>query len=946
LAFAAGAPATIAGGVLTVTNGAASETLSLLGIGNGSTFSVTADASGGTDIAIVSAVAPPPPANTVPATLTWNPSPAGRFVPVNTNLGSAANWGGVAPTAIDTLNFNSGAITTTLTGTATALNANFSGAAPWTLSGAQLTLGGLLTVNAGATLSGSGTVTGTITDNGTIKASGGLLTLSGPVGGTGLLQIGVGATLDVNSTSAGETISFLGGTGTLVDHQAGTIGAVISGFGAGDTIDLSSLAFAAGATASIAGGVLTVKSGAATETLRLTGIGNGSSFSVTADSSGAGTAIGIVTSVVGGLLVGTAGNDTLTGTAGNDTLLGGAGNDTLIGLAGDDVLNGGTGIDTMVGGIGNDTYFVDNALDVVTENVGEGTDTVFASVSYTLATGTALVPGPEVEILRANSATGITLTGNEFSHTIIGGAGNDTLNGGAGNDTLSGGAGNDILSGGAGNDVLNGGIGADTMVGGTGNDTYIVDNALDVVTENVGEGIDTVFASVNYTLAAGTEVENLRANSAAGLTLTGNEFSHSIVGGAGNDTLIGGVGNDTLNGGAGADTMAGGAGNDTYFVDNALDVVTEAVGGGTDTVFASVNYTLAAGTEVEALRVNSATGLTLIGNEFSHLIVGGAGNDTLNGGVGNDTLNGGAGNDTLNGGAGNDTLNGGAGADTMAGGAGNDTYFVDNALDVVTENVGEGTDTVFASVNYTLAAGTEVEILRANSAAGLTLTGNEFSHTIVGGAGSDTLIGGVGNDTLNGGAGADTMAGGAGNDTYFVDNALDVVNESVGGGSDTVFASVNYALSAGTEIEFLRANSAAGLTLTGNSFSHTIAGGAGNDTLIGGTGNDTLIGGAGNDVLDGGAGNNVMAGGLGNDVFRFEAGFGHDIITDFNPVVGGDLLDISSLGITAATFASSVTIAASAANPANTLITIGASSIQLNGVAAATVSQNDFHLAL
>jgi Ca2+-binding RTX toxin-like protein len=345
--------------------------------------------------------------------------------------------------------------------------------------------------------------------------------------------------------------------------------------------------------------------------------------------------------------------------------------------------------------------------------------------------------------------------------------------------------------------------------------------------------------------------------------------------------------------------------------------------------------------------VNSAAGLTLTGNEFSHLIVGGAGNDTLNGGIGNDTLNGGAGNDTLNGGAGNDTLNGGAGADIMAGGAGNDTYLVDNALDVVTENLAGGTDTVFASVNYTLAAGTEVETLRVNSAAGLTLTGNEFSHLIVGGAGNDTLNGGIGNDTLNGGAGADTMAGGLGNDSYLVDNALDVVTETAGGGTDTVFASVNYSLSAGTQIEFLRANSAAGLTLTGNEFSHVIVGGAGNDTLVGGIGNDTLIGGAGNDVLDGGVGNNVLAGGLGSDVFRFLPGFGHDVITDFtsNPVAGVDLLDISGLGITAATFAASVKIAASGATGANTLITIGASSIQLNAVTAATVNSSNFLLA-
>ena len=30
------------------------------------------------------------------------------------------------------------------------------------------------------------------------------------------------------------------------------------------------------------------------------------------------------------------------------------------------------------------------------------------------------------------------------------------------------------------------------MVGGLGNDTYVVDNTGDVVTENAGEGIDTV----------------------------------------------------------------------------------------------------------------------------------------------------------------------------------------------------------------------------------------------------------------------------------------------------------------------------------------------------------------------------------------------------------------------------------------------------------------------
>ena len=139
--------------------------------------------------------------------------------------------------------------------------------------------------------------------------------------------------------------------------------------------------------------------------------------------------VGIYTTAVIENAVGGSGADTITGNSVANVLTGGGGNDTLVGLAGDDTLIGGTGNDTMVGGTGNDTYYVDSLSDVVTENSGEGTDTVYVTVSgYTLASN--------VEVGRISLTTGATLTGNALDNTLYGNSGNDTLDGGAGTDTV------------------------------------------------------------------------------------------------------------------------------------------------------------------------------------------------------------------------------------------------------------------------------------------------------------------------------------------------------------------------------------------------------------------------------------------------------------------------------------------------------------------------------
>ena len=110
--------------------------------------------------------------------------------------------------------------------------------------------------------------------------------------------------------------------------------------------------------------------------------------------------------------------------------------------------------------------------------------------------------------------------------------------------------------------------------------------------------------------------------------------------------------------------------------------------------------------------------------------------------------------------AGADTMAGGAGADVIVGGLGNDVYTVNDSGDVVTELLGEGTDTVNASVGYVLPNASEIEFLYSSAAGGvgLALTGNDFDSTIVGGTGNDTLAGGGDADILTGGGGADTFA--------------------------------------------------------------------------------------------------------------------------------------------------------------------------------------------
>ena len=217
-------------------------------------------------------------------------------------------------------------------------------------------------------------------------------------------------------------------------------------------------------------------------------------------------------------------------------------------------------------------------------------------------------------------------------------------------------------------------------------------------------------------------------------------------------------------------------------------------------------------------------------------------------------LNGNFGNDTLPGSDGNDILNGGGGSDRMEGKEGNDVYFVDSALDRVIEQDGGGTDVVNTTVSYRLADASSVEQLLAGPSAGaIDLFGNGIANTLTG---NDAA------NRLDGGGGADTLSGLLGDDTYLVDDALDVIIEAAGQGSDSVETTVTYALAAAASIEFLRAalpSAVTNLNLTGNAFDNTIFGNAGKNNLSGDLGSDKLYGNLGNDALTGGGGKDIFA---------------------------------------------------------------------------------------
>lgn len=513
--------------------------------------------------------------------------------------------------------------------------------------------------------------------------------------------------------------------------------------------------------------------------------------------------------------------------AGDDTLLGGAGKDRLEAKGGDNIVAGHGGDDwlgaggrsTLLGGVGGDVLEADADAGDLVMHGGNGSDRLKggggADVLY--AAGWHDLGGGPVrdDVFAMNE-----LSGGGGNDTLLGDAGRDTLHGGDGDDLLEGGEGDDELRASNGIDTLRGGEGNDTLwgapggvlEGGGGDDTYYVSSGSTVVVELSRGGNDfvRVFGGT-YTLPDHVESGAL---SNAG-TLTGNDLANDIYGSTQADTLSGGGGDDWLYGIGGADRLEGGDGNDTYVVDEG-DVVVEHAGGGHDRVIVELNqYEIPLDVEFETVELGQGRNGTILGNAENNWLVANDASCTLQGGAGSDTLQG----------AFDDAL--------LAGGTGDDTYVVVYDRVRLQEKEGGGVDLVEAAVSWTLGAYQE----------NLTLVGTAYKGD--GNALDNVLRGNAGNNLLDGRGGADTLVGGGGDDTLRVDHAGDVVVERSGRGTDTVAATINYALTSNVEnLVLLRANT----TGKGNALNNRLSGLAGTQVLDGGAGVDTMLGGGGDDV--------------------------------------------------------------------------------------------------
>ena len=402
------------------------------------------------------------------------------------------------------------------------------------------------------------------------------------------------------------------------------------------------------------------------------------------------------------------------------------------------------------------------------------------------------------------------LIGNTLNNTISGGLGDDTLEGFSGADTLQGGAGNNTASylhsnagviadlgtpssntGDAANDVY---INIQNLIGSTKDDTLRGDSNDNILMGGVGnDSMDggAGFNTISFATATGAEVISLLSKTAIGSD--GSDVFNNIqgvIGTTSNDSITGDANNNVIDGGMGRDTLDGGAGEDTLSYVSA-------------TGFVNVNLKTGVNTQTDVL----SNFEDLLGSLYNDTLVGDDGSNVIDGGASNALLTGVAGNDSLDGG-----LNTTGIGDTVSYASATAGVTVNLSIATAQNTVGAGTDTIVNFENLTGSSFSDV------------LTGSAAANIVSGGNGDDILVGSTGGDTLDGGSGTDTLS-------YINSGAVVVTLNATAvhdGFTDTL-----------SNFENIRGSSSAD-NITGDAAANVIEGGAGNDTLNGGGGGDTV----------------------------------------------------------------------------------------------------------
>lgn len=411
-------------------------------------------------------------------------------------------------------------------------------------------------------------------------------------------------------------------------------------------------------------------------------------------------------------------------------------------------------------------------------------------------------------------------------------------------------------------------------------------------------------ADLNSDAAPGTSAYNNLPNGNIYNTVLYNDDTRSLISnlvtGAGDDEIIGNElnniltandGDDSLNGAGGVDVLYAGDGDDSLAGGTSTGGVNQLWGGeGTDTV------TYAAQTLVVYVDLGAGAGylredgVLVLADALDSIenATGGSVNDTLIGDDGTNVLDGGAGQNALYGLDGDDFFAGGTatgGTNQLWGGEGTNTVDYSEASSAVRVDLGAG-------AGYELRGSAFVLVDQMDSI-----------QNAIGGAGNDRLIGDDGDNRLDGGLGANALYGLDGDDVLVgginakqhVDtqpSQIDVSQLWGGAGSNTVDYSEqtrSVQVDLVQQLGWVWYKGVLTLTDQMNSIQN----------VLGGTLGDTLIGNGGTHYFEGLGGADRLYAGGGEVTFGYKSyddsnlKTGYDTIVDF--ILGTDKIDLSAL---------------------------------------------------